>query len=90
MTKTNIVTIAALAAVVGVVVYSSVGLGMHQCEICVRFDGRESCRTVEAATEDEARMGATTNACALVSSGVTDTLRCQRTPPVRESCTAMR
>lgn len=86
MSKTTVLTLAVLSAFAAIVLYATVGINAHQCEICVRFDGRESCRTVQAGTEEEARMGATTNACALVSSGVTDTMRCQRTPPVRESC----
>jgi hypothetical protein len=80
----------ALALVAAVVVYSSVGLGAHRCEVCIEFGGRQACRTVEAATQDEARMGATTNACAVLSSGVTNSLRCQRTLPIRMACETAR
>jgi len=88
--RTTIVTLLGLLALAGVVVYSSLGLTTHRCEVCVRFDGRQECRTVEGASEDEAMAGATTNACALVASGVTDTMRCQRTPPARSTCDALR
>lgn len=69
-----------------VVVYSSLGLSAHRCEVCLRFEGRQACRTVEAATEEEARNGATTNVCALLTSGVTKSMQCQRATPERVSC----
>jgi hypothetical protein len=88
--RTTIVTVLVLLVFAGIVVYSSLGLTTHRCEVCVSFDGRQACRTVEGGSEDEAMAGATTNACALVSSGVTDTMRCQRTPPARSTCETLR
>ena len=67
-----------LVGIGAVVILSSLNVGNVRCEVCVSFRGREACRSVEAATEEEARRGARDNACALVSSGVTDTLACQR------------
>jgi hypothetical protein len=46
------------------------------------------CRAVDGNDEAEARAAAITNACALVASGVTDTVACQNTPPIQERCTA--
>ena len=86
MGRTTIVTVAGLLVVLAMVLYASIGITRHRCEVCVAFDGREMCRTVESASEEEARMGATTNACALVASGVTETIRCQHAPPVRAAC----
>ena len=77
-----------LAAIVAVVVVSSLQVGAVRCEVCVSFQGRQACRAVDATTEDEARRGAHTNACALVSSGVTDSLACERTPDSSARCTA--
>lgn len=90
MSRTTIISFLGLLALAGIVVYSSLGLTTHRCEVCVSFDGRQACRTVEGSSEEEAMAGATTNACALVASGVTDTMRCQRTPPARSSCEALR
>ena len=89
MGRTTIVTVLSLLALAGIVVYSSMGLTTHRCEVCISFDGRQACRTVEGGSEDEAMAGATTNACALVASGVTETMRCQRTPPARSTCEAL-
>jgi hypothetical protein len=87
--RTTIVTVLSLLALAAIVVYSSMGLTTHRCEVCISFDGRQACRTVEGGSEDEAMAGATTNACALVASGVTETMRCQRTPPARSTCEAL-
>jgi hypothetical protein len=77
-----------LVGVVAVVVVSSLRVANVRCEVCMSFGGREACRSVEAATEAEARSGAHTNACALLASGVTDTLACERTQESTARCTA--
>jgi hypothetical protein len=48
----------------------------------MQFDGRTNCRVASAATEDAALRTAVTNACALISSGVTDSQQCERSTPV--------
>ncbi len=79
-------TLVGLLVVLALVIYASVGMTRHRCEVCVAFAGREVCRSVESASEEDARMGATTNACAFVAAGVTETVRCQQAPPVRSAC----
>ena len=75
-----------LVPVVAVVVFSTLQVGAHECEVCMSFEGREICRTVAASTEEDARRGAVDNACALLTSGMTNTLRCSRTPPTSVRC----
>jgi hypothetical protein len=72
-----------LAIVAGFVVYSTLNLGRNRirCEVCVTFRGSQACRTAAASTRDLALRTATENACALISSGVTDTNQCTNTPP---------
>jgi hypothetical protein len=84
--KSTLATIAVLVPVVAFVVYSSFFVGEYECEVCIDFEGRSNCRTVKAATEAEALRGAIDNTCALLSSGVTDTMRCSRTEPSTASC----
>jgi hypothetical protein len=84
---TSWVTALALAAIVAVVVLSSLSIGSVRCEVCVVFRGRQACRAVDGNDEAEARAAAITNACALVASGVTDTVACQNTPPTEARCT---
>ena len=45
------------------------------------FTGRSACKTVNAKSEAAALRSATENACADISSGVTDTMRCQESNP---------
>ena len=76
----------ALVLFMAFVVYRSLHLGGVRCEVCITYQGASQCRTVEGATEEEARMGATNNACAYLASGVTDGMACARTPPTRSEC----
>jgi hypothetical protein len=57
-----------------------------ECEVCMRYAGRVQCRTVLGATEKEAAAGAVMNACGFLTSGVTDTIRCQNTRPESVVC----
>jgi hypothetical protein len=84
--KSTLATVAVLAPIAGFVVYSSFFVGEYECEVCIDFEGHSNCRTVKAATEAEALRGAIDNTCALLSSGVTDTMRCSRTEPSKASC----
>jgi hypothetical protein len=52
----------------------------------MRYAGRVQCRTVLGATEKEAAAGAVMNACGFLTSGVTDTIRCQNTRPESVVC----
>ena len=72
-----------VAVVVGFVVYSTISTsaGRIRCEVCVTYHGRQSCRTASARTRELALRTATENACALISSGVTDSNQCNHTEP---------
>ncbi len=76
----------ALLVFMGVVVYGSLNIAGVRCEVCITYNGRAQCRTVDGVSEEEARMAATTNVCAFLSSGVTDSMACGRTPPTRAEC----
>jgi hypothetical protein len=67
--------------VLGVLVYSTMNLAKHRVEVCITFQGHASCRTASGTTEDFARRTAITNACAQISSGVTDSIACENTQP---------
>lgn len=78
-----------LAPVVAVVVYSSFQVSEVECELCMAFAGRETCRTVSAATREQALRGAIENACALLTSGMTNTLHCTQSEPLRSECRSL-
>ena len=75
-----------LVPVVAIVVYSSFQVSEMECEVCMTFDGREVCRTVSARTKAEALRGAVDNACALLTSGMTNTIRCGQSEPTKTAC----
>jgi hypothetical protein len=75
-----------LVPIVAILAYSTMQVGAHECEVCMAFEGREICRTVAASSEQDAHRGAVDNACALLTSGMTNTLRCSRTPPRSARC----
>ncbi|HEX9806212.1 MAG TPA: hypothetical protein VGA34_04870 [Alteraurantiacibacter sp.] len=69
-------------AFVALVVYWSLHLGQVKVEVCMEFHGRSNCGTAAAPTEAEAVRTATDNACALIASGMTDSIACSNTPPI--------
>ena len=60
------------AAVLGYLVISSFGTKRVRCEVCMQFNGGTDCRTASAETRENALRTAVTNACAQLSSGVTN------------------
>jgi hypothetical protein len=84
MKKKKTVWLAALFViiVVGFVVYSTFQGQRVTCRVCIVFNGQRDCRTASASTRMEAQRTATTNACAQLASGVTDSVNCENTRPV--------
>jgi hypothetical protein len=61
--------------------YSTLHGPRYRVEVCMTFNGQSTCKTVNAKSKDAAVRSATENACADISSGVDDTIRCQNTEP---------
>ena len=78
---TVILGIAFAAAVLAVLIFTTIGTNKFRCEVCITFNGRTACRTAGASTEAQAVRTATENACAQIASGVTDSMACESTPP---------
>ena len=84
--RNALLTLGVLAPIFGYVVYSSFQVSDFECEVCITFEGRDVCRTVTGKTEVEGLRTGIDNACAQLASGVTDSLRCQRTQARKASC----
>lgn len=82
MSKSRIVLIIAGCIAFIAILYSSLRTS-RRVEVCITFQGRTACRIASAETEQEAIRTATDTACAVLASGVTDTMACLRTPPDR-------
>jgi len=74
-----------IAFVVAVVIAARQQLRV-ECEVCMVYDGRRTCEVAHAVDVDHATMQATTAACAKLSQGVTEGIRCNNTPPVSSRC----
>jgi len=57
-----------------------------ECEVCLDFGGQSTCRVGSGADRESAVRGAVANACAILSTGVTAGMQCDRTPPRSVSC----
>jgi hypothetical protein len=69
-------------AILGLVLYSTMGNAKYRCEVCVTYQGRQACRTASAATKEQAERTARENACAQIASGVTDSIACDNSTPI--------
>lgn len=69
------------ALILGLVVYSSMGLRQFTFEVCMEYQGRTNCATASGTTKEEAIRTATDTACATISAGMTESIQCSRTPP---------
>jgi hypothetical protein len=79
--KAVVVGIVLAAGVLAVLIYSTMTLAKYRVEVCIAYNGQTSCRTASADTQEHAMRAATDNACALIASGVTETLGCTRSEP---------
>lgn len=82
MSKTVVIGVAFVVAVLAYLVYSSMHIAKFRVEVCVAFHGLNQCRTASADTQEHALRSAQSNACALLVSGVTDTMQCEHENPV--------
>jgi hypothetical protein len=82
MNKTVAIGVVFVLAVVAFLVYSTMHIAKYRVEVCVAFHGTNQCRTASADTQDHALRSAQSNACALLVSGVTETMQCEHLEPV--------
>ena len=84
MKNSVVLAVAFGIAVIAAVIFTTISASAskYRCEVCVEFQGRTQCRTAAAATEMQARRTVQENACALISSGVTDSMQCGNSQPV--------
>ena len=83
MKRVHLAAIAFVAVVLAVLIYSTMTLSQARVEVCMTFGGQMHCSTVSGATRESALRTAITNACAVISSGVTDTIACEQQAPAK-------
>jgi len=77
-----LVVLVCVLAFFGLLAYLTMGQKQYRVEVCVEFQGRKNCRIAAAATREAALRGATDNACATITSGMTESMACGHNPPV--------
>lgn len=82
MSKTVVIGVVFVVVVLAFLVYSSMHIAKYRVEVCVVFHGVNQCRTASADTQEHALRSAQSNACALLVSGVTDTMQCEHQNPI--------
>lgn len=67
-----------------VLLYATISLtrGRTRVQVCMGFGGRTNCRVASGSSRDAAMRAAVNNACALISSGVTDSQQCEHSTPL--------
>ena len=80
-TKLGILIAVAFVATFGLLIYAMLQQAEVSCEACISFRGRTACRTAAGPDEAAASNMAIDNACAQVSSGMTNRIACGNTPP---------
>jgi hypothetical protein len=87
MTRKASFTLTALVlGAMGYIVYGSMARVERTCQVCIEFNGLRRCATAAGATDEEAKGAAQTTACGPLANGMDESIRCQNTPPVSETC----
>jgi hypothetical protein len=86
MAKTTKATVLFLALMIGIVVYRSMTIAQYECDVCLTFKGEQACRTAASGEKKAAVESAVTSACGTLASGMTESIRCQNTPPDSVTC----
>lgn len=76
----------AAALFVGAMILATSREASVECEVCIEYRGGSKCSTSSGRDRDAALRGATANACAVLSNGVTQGMECDRTPPRSVRC----
>jgi hypothetical protein len=79
--RAALIGIVFVLVVIAAIYYSTANLAAHRVEVCMEFKGLTSCRTASGSTEQFALRTATSNACATIASGVTDSIACDQSTP---------
>lgn len=73
-----------LTIVIGPVLWMTYDILQGQiisCEVCMTFQGRQNCRVAQGADQQQCQQTATDNACATISSGMTESIQCSQSQP---------
>ncbi|MFL6463207.1 MAG: hypothetical protein ACJ73N_02200 [Bryobacteraceae bacterium] len=70
-----------MVAFIALVLFTTLAGPRFRVQVCMSFEGRDACKIVNAHSEEGAIRSAIQNACADISSGVTNTVKCEKSEP---------
>ena len=83
-----LLTVLGLAGFMGAVVWTTMQGAEVECEVCLVFDGQETCRLGRGPTEVEAQAAAQQSACGGNTAGMAEAISCLNRVPDRATCPA--
>lgn len=81
-----VAAIVSVIALLAILIYGSMGTVQAECELCVEYNGRTECRRGSGADQTEAQRAAQKAACAVIATGMAESVNCQRVPPTDVRC----
>lgn len=84
--KAAIIGILFAAVLLATIFYLTMHLEQYECAVCMEFEGREKCLTVQAENEQQALQTAKDNACSFITNGRAENIRCTQSPPASIQC----
>ncbi len=76
----------ALVVLGAALVLGTRSLVRSECELCVTFRGVTTCRRGSGTSQQEAMQAAQKAACAIMASGMNESIACDNTPPTNVQC----
>ncbi len=86
MTRNRIITLLVVLAFVAFLAWNTFTSQGVECQVCVRFKGRENCAMASGPDEARATQTAQSTACGPVTAGMDDAIACDNTPPASRMC----
>ncbi|MBI4457217.1 MAG: hypothetical protein HY644_15160 [Acidobacteria bacterium] len=76
----------AVLLVSGLFYYLTISSVRHECEIVFEYKGRSVTTRASGATQEDALRTAVTAACGQITSGMSELIQCENTPPKSVVC----
>ena len=86
MSKFAVLSLVFFALVAVMVFVSLRGVNAATCDVCITFKGQTECRTGQGRTKEEAIDKARDAACAVMTNGMEEVVRCGSIEPTSTSC----
>ena len=83
----TMLVIAGIVLILAYLVWGTTTLVQAECSLCVEFRGATQCRTGSGTTDEEAQRAAQRAACAVMASGMDESIACQNRPVTQVRCT---